>query len=294
MHRHVSDARAIMAPKVRYKLTAANLMGSRMGGMRSIGLAVLVGLTPISAYAWGPDGHAIVAEIAQRRLNAATREAISTILRNISPSLDHASLASFASWADDYRIAHPETTNWHFVDIPLDDDVYNPARQCKVTDHGDCIVAELDRLKSEVRCSTGQDQFNALKLAVHFIGDIQQPLHTVDEELGGNNIFVEIRMRGLTCAAPCVPTDIYSNFHAAWDTVLVQKTAFSWGSYVERLESSWLRSSEAVGADGGVPADWALEAHKLAQSVWRAKPATNVLDDGYYYKALPVLDRQLS
>jgi hypothetical protein len=262
--------------------------------MRLIGLAVLIGLIPTSACAWGPDGHAIVAEIAQRRLNAAAREAISTILRNVSPSLDHASLASFASWADDYRITHPETTNWHFVDIPLDDDAYNPARQCKANDHGDCIIAELDRLKSEIRCSTGQDQFNALKLAVHFIGDIQQPLHTVDEELGGNNIFVEIRMRGLTCMAPCVPTNIYANFHAAWDTVLIQKTALSWGSYVERLESSWLRSSDAVGADGGVPTDWALEAHKLAQFVWRAKPTTNVLDDDYYYKVLPVLDRQLS
>jgi len=58
-----------------------------------------------------------VAEIAQRRLNDAARDTISTILKNVSPALDHASLASFASWADDYRVTHPETTNWHFVDI---------------------------------------------------------------------------------------------------------------------------------------------------------------------------------
>jgi hypothetical protein len=263
--------------------------------MKSIALAATVVLIPVSGWAWGPEGHAIVAEIAQRRLNDAAREAISTILRNVSPALDHASLASFASWADDYRVTHPGTTNWHFVAIPLNDDLYNPAQQCKLNESkGDCIIAELDRLKSEIRCTTGEDQFNALKLAVHFVGDIQQPLHTVDEELGGNNIFVEVRMRGLACTGSCEPTSIYANFHAVWDTVLIQKTAFAWGSYVERLESDWLRFSEALGVDGGTPADWALEAHKIAQSVWRAKPANNILDDAYYQKVLPLLDRQLS
>lgn len=246
------------------------------------------------ALAWGQEGHAIVAEIAQRRLNDTARVAIATILRNISPNLTYASLASFASWADDYRPSHHETSNWHFVDIPLQEDTYNPAQQCKSDDpNGDCVIAELERLKNDVRCLTGEEQFKALKFAVHFVGDIQQPLHTVLEELGGNNIFVEVQMKGLVCTGSCVPTTDFAKFHAVWDSVLIQKTVFAWGSYVERLEGDWLKSPAAVGVDGGTTTSWALEAHKAAQVVWAAKPANNILNDTYYQTALPILDRQL-
>jgi len=247
------------------------------------------------ALAWGQEGHSIVAEIAQRRLNDAARAAVSTIFTNVSPLLTHASLASLASWADDFRASHEATTNWHFVDIPLAEDAYDPARECKADDpKGDCIIAELERLKKDVRCKTGEEQFNALKFAVHFLGDIQQPLHTVLEEVGGNNIFVEVQVKGLICTGSCVPTTDFAKFHAVWDSVLIQKTVFAWGSYVERLEAGWLKSPEAAGADAGTPTDWALEAHKAAQAVWAAKPANNILTDTYYHVALPVLDRQIA
>jgi hypothetical protein len=247
------------------------------------------------ALAWGEDGHSIVAEIADRRLDDNARAAISNILASASPTLKHASLASFASWADDYRPTHPETTSWHFVDIPLHKDTYDPARDCKADgSQGDCVIAELERLKNDLRCKTGEEQVNALKFAVHFVGDIQQPLHTVLEEQGGNDIFVKIQMKGLVCTGSCVPTTDFANFHAVWDVVLIQKTVFAWGSYVERLEGGWLKSPEAAGADGGTPVGWAQEAHKAAQTVWAAKPANNILTDTYYRAVLPVLDRQLA
>jgi hypothetical protein len=264
--------------------------------MRTLALAAVIICAFVGqALAWGEEGHAIVAEIAQRRLNDTARAAVSTILKNSSPELTNASLASFASWADDYRPTHHETTNWHFVDIPLQEDVYDPARECKADDpEGDCIIAELERLKSDVRCKSGEEQFNALKFAVHFVGDIQQPLHTVLDEVGGNNIIVEVQMKGLVCTGSCVPPTEPANFHAVWDSVLIQKTVFAWGSYVERLEGGWLKSPEAAGADGGTPTSWALEAHKAAQVVWAAKPANNILKDAYYQTALPILDRQLA
>ncbi|WP_375414583.1 S1/P1 nuclease [uncultured Bradyrhizobium sp.] len=256
---------------------------------------VFLPVSGTAVFGWGQEGHAIVAEIAQRRLSDDTRAAVSAILKNVSPTLQYASLASFASWADDYRPLHQETTNWHFVDIPLKEDVYDPTQECKSTDpKGDCVIAELERLKNDIWCKTGEDQFNALKFAVHFVGDIQQPLHTVLEEFGGNNIFVEVQMKGLVCTGSCVPTTDFAKFHAVWDTTLIQKTVFAWGSYVDRLEAGWLVSADAAGAEGGTPTTWALEAHKAAQAMWAAKPANNILNDSYYQAALPVLDRQLA
>lgn len=263
--------------------------------MRTLALAAAVSCVFVGqALAWGEEGHAIVAEIAQRRLNDAARAAIARILANVSPTLTNASLASFASWADDFRPTHRETSNWHFVDMPLQANDYDPARDCKPNaEEGDCIIAELERLKNELRCTTGEEQFNALKFAVHFVGDIQQPLHTVLEEVGGNNIFVEVQMKGLVCPGSCVPTTDFAKFHAVWDSVLIQKTVFAWGSYVERLENGWLKSPDAVGVDGGTPVSWAIEAHKAAQVVWAEKPDNNILRDSYYNKVLPILDRQL-
>jgi len=252
-------------------------------------LALVAGLGCGQAFAWDQEGHSIVAEIAQRRLSPAAADAVERVL-----SRGH-SLASIASWADDVRELAPETYNWHFVDIPIGSDQFDPASQCAPSPKGDCVVAELDRLKTELRCAAGEQKLEALKFAVHFLGDIHQPLHTVLEDRGGNDIAVVVNMNGLTCKRNCRPKPIDTNLHAAWDTNLITKTVWAWGTYVDRLEAGWLRSKEAAqpGIDGGTPLDWALGTHRAAQMIWALTPADKVLDDDYYRTMLPTLDRQL-
>jgi hypothetical protein len=116
------------------------------------------------AWAWGQEGHSIVAEIAQRRLNAQALDHVRALLKG-------ASLASVASWADDVRGARQDTYNWHFVDIPLADDTYDPSRDCKLDPHkGDCAVAELARLKRDLVCApTDEIKAEALKFTVHLL-----------------------------------------------------------------------------------------------------------------------------
>src|SRR5258707_977437 len=178
------------------------------------------------------------------------------------------SLASIASWADDVRDARPDTSRWHFVDMPLASDRYVPAEHCAPSPQGDCVIAELDRLKTALRCGRDANaRREALKFAVHFVGDLHQPLHTVDEERGGNAIPVQVQLRGLVCSQAC-KAPLASNFHAAWDSDLIHATVWSWGAYVDRLESGWLASREARTrqAAGGMPADWALETHRAART----------------------------
>jgi len=251
----------------------------------------LLALSTSSAWAWGQEGHSIIAEIAQRRLSP---KATAEVARLLGPN--H-SLASIASWADDIRDSRPETYNWHFVDLPINSDHYDPATQCVTDDKkGDCIIAELTRLTGEVRCApTDEQKRDALRFAVHFIGDVHQPLHTVLEAAGGNGISVEVKMRGaLMCrGGPCSVINSRSNFHRVWDTTLIQKTTWDWGAYVDRLESGWLKSPDATGADGGSFADWAEGTHKSAQTAWNLLPTNRVLDDAYYQSVQPILDKQL-
>src|SRR6476659_3224431 len=97
------------------------------------------------AGAWGQEGHSIIAEIAQRRLSAEAAAAVEKLLGK-----GH-SLASVSTWADDVRHARPKTSNWHFAGIPIGSDSYRPDRDCKPdASKGDCIVAEIDRLKTEL------------------------------------------------------------------------------------------------------------------------------------------------
>ena len=249
------------------------------------------------ALAWGPEGHSVVAEVAQRRLSAQAEAMVERLL-----GTGHA-LAAIASWADNMRLLRPTTANWHFVDIPLAADTYDPARDCKPNPKkGDCAVAELDRLREELRCTPGdKEKAEALKFAVHFVGDIHQPLHTVGDAIGGNAIMVDVFMRGQkNCGAPCELAHMPSNFHKAWDGDLINKMVWDWGAYVDRLEAGWLTSDEAKqeGADHS-PIDrativkWAEETHKAAEKVWNLKPANNVLDDTYLNTVVPVLDGQL-
>jgi hypothetical protein len=261
--------------------------------MRSLALAAAFICAFIGqALAWGQEGHSIVAEIAQVRLSEPATQMIHKLLKGRS-------LASIASWADDERDTHPETAGWHFVDVPLDVETYDHNRYCG---KGDCIIAELDRLRSDLRCATGDAQVEALKFAVHFVGDIHQPLHAVSEKKGGNDIDVDVFMRGLATCPTCAAAHVRNNFHAAWDVALIEKTAWNWGAYVDRLENGWLTTSQAKAEDPAASRTdigkdtltaWAMEAHGAARSVWYLRPADDVLDDRYLREVLPVLDRQL-
>src|SRR5215469_3511385 len=261
--------------------------------MRSISLVaavvMLIGPSCERALAWGQEGHSIVAEIAQRRLSPPAAAVVAHTLGR-----GH-SLAAIASWADNIREKRPETTNWHFVDIPIADGTYVPAKHCAPSPKGDCIIAELERLKTTLACTRSPAaRRDALKFAVHFVGDIHQPLHTVEDAVGGNQIPVQVHLRGLVCSQAC-KAPLASNFHAAWDSDLIHAVAWDWGAYVDRLEAGWLKSAEARrrATAGGTPLDWALQTHAAAQTVWKERPQDNMLGDDYFQKVLPVLDRQL-
>ena len=60
---------------------------------RHLSLTAALLLVPSLAGAWGPEGHAIVAQIAEDHLTDAARQQVDALL-------DGDSLASIASWAD--------------------------------------------------------------------------------------------------------------------------------------------------------------------------------------------------
>ncbi|MGM4986150.1 S1/P1 nuclease [Rhizobium sp. 11_C7_N12_5] len=247
--------------------------------------AVLLVTSFGQAFAWGQEGHSIIAEIAQRRLSATALTEVERILGG------QVSMASVASWADDVRYGtHPETYNWHFVDIPLADNSYDPTAQCAADPKGDCAIAEIDRAEHEITCAADPVQRrDSLRYLIHIVGDIHQPFHTVADGVGENTLKVVVKFGGLIKSPPKVPDD---DLHAVWDSTLIKQTNYAWGSYVDRLEGDWLLKHPAASQTLD-PVAWTLEAHKLAEDMAQGIGNGATLDEAYYDKALPVVDEQL-
>jgi nuclease S1 len=235
-------------------------------------------------WAWGQEGHSIIAEIAERNLNASAKAGVTALLgQNVS-------LASISSWADDIRDERPETYNWHFVDIPLYADIYEATRDCLDTSKGDCAINAIDRNRKTLLdpAASPQDKKEALMYLVHFIGDIHQPLHAVGDYRGANDYPVKFFID------PLKKKTEDTNLHVVWDSSLIRATVWDWGAYVRRLQDNWLPGKDVKQLTAGTTVEWTQEAHKAARDV-AFKAAMNAdLGHDYLTLALPTVDRQLA
>jgi hypothetical protein len=166
-------------------------------------VATLVGaLLCGSAWAWGSEGHQVVALIAEKQLTPNARAEVNRLLA-LEPG---ETLASISSWADEHR--SPQTGPWHYVNFPKGDCNYQPERDCP---DGHCVVAAIEKFTSVLESSASDEKrLNALKYLVHFVGDVHQPLHAgYGEDRGGNTYQLQAFMRG-------------TNLHAVWDSGLIK------------------------------------------------------------------------
>ncbi|HEY1525565.1 MAG TPA: S1/P1 nuclease [Candidatus Angelobacter sp.] len=253
-----------------------------------IALLLLAILIPAELLAWGPLGHAIVADIASSRLTPVTRKNLQLLLGNDS-------LASIASWADTVRKDRDESYNWHFVDIPKDAAGFSQERDCfrpqdkhkdAMTDHHNCVVDRIEMFRKILgdESASKNDRLEALKWIVHFVGDIHQPLHAIDEARGGNDIKLPV-FGSPKCG------DYDCNLHWTWDTLLLEHTGLTEEDYVVRL-NELIQQKHLEKEANGTPVDWANESHLQARRIIDAKPAA--VDEGYYQANIDLVNEKLA
>ena len=221
-------------------------------------LLLILSISARPLWAWGPEGHEIVALIAQHYLDPATLEQLKAI-KNASfnhqdlmtgdtyekPTVDDQLNAFFAApdvelvdipnWADgwDHKAgdaAADATAPWHFVDLPINapaDDAAVSA-QCP---NGACVIDQLEAHLATLKdpSASAEDKMEALLFVVHFAGDIHQPLHCAnDNDRGGNDksvvFFGSAKISGKN-----------RELHALWDTYFLQKHNSSDTDYANEL-----------------------------------------------------------
>ncbi len=201
--------------------------------MRFVILVAALLCIPKAGWAWGANGHAMVADIAMDVLSDPKTGSPATIasLQKLLPyahevdtgTLPVSTIADIASAPDSYRATgHPETTQFHFVDIPLHADSYDEERDCHYSDDGqshvpamNCVVVKLPEFVAILADKSKSDQERGFALAfvVHLVGDIHQPLHAEDDhDKGGNDVH-------FTWRGGVQPT----NLHTIWDSTLIDE-----------------------------------------------------------------------
>ncbi len=292
MDRH---GRVADLPDIRPRLNAMSLRPKRV--VVSV-FSVVLGLCAPLAMSWGPEGHAIVADIAQAHLDPAASAEVASLLK--LEGLDR--LDQISSWADGNRKAFPDTGSWHYVDIPLHAQSYDAARDCVA---GDCVVARIDQYAHVLadRTATPQARLLALKWVVHLVGDVHQPLHAEDNgDKGGNTVQVQFFGAG-------------SNLHALWDGgvirhaldlqpgpnytfdhAAVQADAMTLDAAITPAQRAAWAPPGLLPQMGSVAAEWANESHRLAQQVAYvdiAKPSGDAWSLRYQQRVWPVIQTRL-
>ena len=250
----------------------------------SIIVAVFVA-SVLPASAWGPDGHVIVARIAELHLTPAAAHAVSELL---SPG--QISDNAVANWPDYIRKDRPESSPWHFVDIPFAAESYDPVRDC--TNHNGCVIQAIEDFQRVLadKTTNTEARVEALKFLVHFVGDIHQPLHCAERngDQGGNKLLVYW------------PGDQKPlKLHAIWDAYLPRRNLSDAGltalAYADKLDAKISPPQSALWAKG-VSADWAWESHQIAVTkVYDGLPAdgpTHHISPDYIKANQPVVDEQ--
>jgi hypothetical protein len=185
----------------------------------------------LSARAWDGTGHMIIGQIAYDRLNDKAKARVSELAAKIQKDGVPYNAVNICCWADDIKARNADTPfrgwyrTWHYIDIGCatnDPDVLsNPPALSKT--NGDVVVALpycVNLIKTKQFNALVPNESVAMALAMHFVGDIHQPLHTTArynpnpkpddqyrDDAGGNGVSL----------ANLVDTPWPPNLHTFWD-----------------------------------------------------------------------------
>jgi len=237
--------------------------------MKKFILIIAITCISLSAIGWGATGHRVTGRIADKYLSKKARLAMERIL-------GQQSLAMAATWMDDVRSdsLYDMYEDWHWVTIE-DNETYD---QSKKNPKGDLIYA-LERIISELKSKklSPKEEAERLKMLIHLIGDIHQPLHVGRADKGGND--VKLTWFGSN-----------SNLHSVWDSGMIDGTKLS---YTELAESLYKPNAAELKAWQSTSfRDWAKESMSCRKQVYDI--GNSKLGYEYQYKYFSIVRERLA
>lgn len=220
---------------------------------------------------WGKNGHRATGKIAEKYLTKKTKKCIDELLKGQS-------LAFVSTYADEIKSdrKYNKYYSWHYVNMDLDE-TYDKAEK---NPQGD-LVTGIDTCISVLKDknSSKEDKAFHLKLLVHFIGDLHQPMHIGrKEDKGGNDIQVQWFGRG-------------TNLHRVWDENMIDDWEMSYVELADNAEDLSKKQIEAI--EKGSIIDWVNEVHEVTKEVYNSVKIGENLRYRYSYDHFGTVRTQL-
>ncbi|WP_350287644.1 S1/P1 nuclease [uncultured Croceitalea sp.] len=241
--------------------------------MRTFIILFFLGTTISNANViWSKTGHRVTGHIAQKHLTRKAKKAINDLL-------DGHSLAFASTYADEIKAdrSFSKYSAWHYVNYPMDTRYEDSAK----SEYGD-VVAGIEKCKQVLTDtnSSRADKVFYLKLLIHLIGDLHQPMHAGrGEDRGGNDIQLQWFDEG-------------TNLHRLWDSNLINAYGMTYYELGDELEGS-ITKKEIKKLQEGTLYDWVHESHTKAAEVYDSVKTGEKLRFQYAYKYNDLLFAQL-
>ena len=234
-----------------------------------IALSLLMVVT-FQALPWGKTGHRIIGLIAERHLTKKAKKNIDKILKTET-------LAEVSNYMDFIRAddQYDHMSPWHYCTVP-DGQTYEEAG---TPEEGDAIVT-IERLMSELKSKqfTDGDEAFAIKLLVHLIGDIHQPLHVGNgEDRGGNDVKLDYFWKS-------------SNLHRVWDSGIIDGQEYAYTEYTEWIDHA--TEAELEKWENDELMDWIYESKEYRSQCYELPEDLKIAYD-YDYKNLDLVNQRL-
>lgn len=234
------------------------------------------------ASAWGKVGHRTVAELAFEQLNPIAK-------RVISQWMSKSQFIDASTFMDDVRAdtsgIYGNMPPWHFITVQDDDLPPSQFQQRVLSDTAQnaykSMLIAIDSLKKK------PNNLFWLKVIIHLVGDVHQPLHVGRrKDYGGNLITVD----WYTCEAQLYET----NLHSVWDDGFIHFTQYSQPELVRLIIES-----PAPKVDTDIMG-WCYDSYRKRDDIYKSsylippKRTARIYQYAYYYDNLLITQLKLA
>lgn len=239
-------------------------------------LALSFCVTP-SARAWGCKGHQTVALIAEKHLTPEARQLVEKVLGenpvdpklkrycgNATPDL----IVDASTWPDDVRNER-HNGPWHYIDIPRGKHKGSIEPYCGADG---CVTRAIEEQRAILKGKSADPvkRAEAIRYLIHFVGDLHQPLHVINNgDNGGNCVPVKYLHHDPLLNLLHPEREDYSpNLHQIWDTEIIERDmeVSNPHRYADELEDKFREEISSWEAAGIRVENWAWEVHERAET----------------------------
>ncbi len=225
----------------------------------------------MNSFEWGQTGHRVVGLVAENHLTKKAKAEIDFLL-------DGNSLSNISTYADEIKSEkkYNYISKWHYINIPLNKKYDEIVRE----KDGDIIYA-INKCIDVIKDSgfSKDERSFYLKLLVHFIGDLHQPMHLGRKEDRGGN---DIKMFWFGSN---------TNLHRIWDTQIIESHNMS---YTELANDLPIFGPDQIKAEVNKSImDWVEESRIYTNQIYLESPPNKKLGYEYRYNNLLIVKSQL-